>query len=136
MTRKTIIATVAAMTLSSAVLAGPALAGGSVSFTYTPTNAKDAQMLKMGLSIYSIYQYSQANGGGITQKGIMNAAGLGQNGSGNLGVIYQKGNGNTGTLQQNGNNNSYGIFQFGNGGNTAVTQNGNGQSGITIQGSW
>ena len=136
MTRKTLIATLAAATLSSALLVGPAAAGGSISFTYTPTNAQDAQALKMGLTIYSMYQYSQANGGGITQKGLMNAAGLGQNGSGNLGVIYQNGIGNTGTLQQNGNNNAYGIFQFGHGGNTAVTQNGNGQTGITVQGSW
>jgi hypothetical protein len=139
MTRTAIALSVAAaLTASVAVVApiAPAHAGGSVSYTYVPKTAKEAQMLSTGLRLYSLYQYSQANGGHITQQGAANAAGLGQSGQGNLGVIYQKGSGNTGTLQQNGNYNTYGIFQFGNGGNTNVVQNGNGQAGITFQGNW
>ncbi len=139
MTRTAIaLGVAAALTASAAVVApvAPAHAGGSVSYTYVPKNAKEAKALSTGLKLFSIYQYSQANGGHITQQGIANAAGLSQNGQGNLGVIYQKGNSNTGTLTQNGNANSYGIFQFGSGGSTAVTQNGNGQAGITFQGSW
>ena len=136
MIRTTLIATVAAAAIASGAFVAPASAGGSVSFTYTPTTPQDARALKTGLALYSIYETAKANGGVITQKGLGNLAGLGQNGSGNLGVIYQHGNGQSATLQQNGNNNAYGIFQFGQGGNTNVVQNGNGQAGITIQSSW
>jgi hypothetical protein len=139
MTRTTIaLSLAAALTATAAVVApiAPVQAGGSASYTYVPPTAKQAQMLSTGLRLYSMYQYSQANGGHITQQGVANAAGLGQSGAGNLGVIYQKGSNNTGTLQQTGNYNTYGIFQFGSGGNANVVQSGNGQAGVTIQGNW
>jgi len=136
MTRTTFLASFTAALIATAALVAPAHAGGSFSYTYVPQTQKETRMLQTGLRLYSLYQYSQANGGVITQQGLANAAGLSQSGSGNLGVIYQKGSNNTGTLTQTGNYNAYGIFQFGNGGNTNVVQSGNGQAGITFQGTW
>jgi curlin associated repeat protein len=135
-TRTALIATAAAAAIASAGFVQPAAAGGSVSYTYVPQTPKQAQMLSNGLRLYSMYQYSRANGGVINQQGLANSAGLSQSGSGNLGVIYQRGSNQAATLTQTGNNNTYGIFQFGNGGSANVAQTGNGQAGITIQRSW
>lgn len=134
-TLKTIMASLVAVTIGSAVMTGPAAAGGSISFDIVPTNAQDAQALKAGLQIYSIVNQVQ-NGASIKQIGMNNLAGIGQTGSGNLGVVHQNGNGHSGTLQQNGNDNAYGVFQFGENTDANVVQNGNGQAGATIQFGW
>jgi hypothetical protein len=138
MIRNSLIASAVAATIASTglVAASPALAGGSVSYTYTPTTPQQALALQRGLQMYSYYSAAKANGGVIRQYGTGNIAGLGQSGSGNLGVIYQQGSNHSATLTQTGNNNTYGIFQFGNGGSTNVAQTGNGQVGVTFQRSW
>lgn len=134
-TTRTLIASLAAVMIGSAVLAAPAAAGGSISINYTPKNAKEATALQAGLQIYGIVN-AVKGGASIKQIGINNLAGLGQNGSGNLGIIHQEGKGHAGTLQQNGNANAYGIFQFGKGTNANVVQNGNGKTGATFAFGW
>jgi len=138
MTRKTLnilAAGLVAFSMGAVATAAPAHAGGQVSITYNPKNAKDEKALKTGLALYSLFN-NVKNSGSIKQKGNNNSAGLGQNGKGNSGVIHQEGNGHNGTLQQNGNNNSYGLFQFGKNTNGNVTQNGNGRTGATVQFGW
>jgi hypothetical protein len=131
---KTLIASVVAVMIGAAPLATPAAAGGSLSITYAPRDARHAQALETGLLIYGAV--NQIKNGGIKQKGKNNMAGLGQNGSGNFGVVHQEGNGHHGTLQQNGNGNAYGLFQFGKHTNADVVQNGNGKVGTTFQFGW
>jgi hypothetical protein len=138
MTRKTLkiaLASVAAVMIGSAALTGPAAAGGSVSITYTPTNAKDAHNLETGLEIYALVN-AVKHGASIKQLGMNNLAGIGQNGQGNLGIIHQQGKGHAATLQQNGNDNAYGIFQFGKNTDAHVAQNGNGEVGTTVEFGW
>ena len=139
-TPKTVAAGLTALMIGSMAISAPAAAGGSISFTFMPHNAKQTKALKQLKSAHRVVLYSIASamkgGANIKQIGLNNLAGLGQNGSGNLGVIYQKGNGNGATLQQNGNDNSYGIFQFGKGSRAQVVQNGYGQSGATFQFGW
>ena len=124
-----------ALMIGSAVLTAPATAGGSISLTYAPQDAKQARALQTGLLVYGIVNAAQ-RGASIKQIGTNNLAGLAQNGSGNLGIIHQEGRGHSGTLRQNGNGNSYGIFQFGKGTNADIVQNGSGQTGATIQVGW
>lgn len=138
MTRKilnVLFAGAATLGLAVAGLAPPAEAGGQISFTLTPKNAKQENAMRMGLGIYGIVNAVQ-NGASINQNGFNNTAGLGQNGAGNLGIVHQEGNGHNGTLQQNGNNNAHGLFQFGESTNGHVVQNGNGQVGTTFQFGW
>lgn len=134
-TTKTVMATLLAATIGAVAMTGPAAAGGSISFTLTPKNAEEAQVIQAGLAIYSIVNAVE-NGASIQQLGMNNLAGIGQNGHGNLGIVHQEGNGHAGTLQQNGNSNSYGIFQFGKGTDAHVAQNGNGQTGATFVFGW
>jgi hypothetical protein len=127
MIRKTFIAATLALTTLSGTAA---MAGGVLSFEVNPTNAEEANLIRLGLGIFQI-----ANGGDaaqVIQNGIGNGAGIGQSGVGNQGVVYQEGNGNTGTLSQNGCD-SYGIFQFGNGANANVAQGDGCQTGLLFQ---
>ncbi|MEP6563527.1 MAG: curlin, partial [Mesorhizobium sp.] len=117
-------AALVAGSIGQGVLSLPAFAGGWVSATYAPDNARDAGALSTGLRFYSLYR--GLHGASIRQSGHGNAAGIGQNGRGNLGIIQQRGNGHSATLQQNGNDNAYGIFQFGRNTDANVVQNGNG----------
>jgi major curlin subunit len=133
--RKTLTAALVATAIGSASLAAPAYAGGSLSFTYTPTNAQDAQTLQTGLALYSLFG-GLKKGATIRQYGLNNLAGIGQYGYGNSGLIYQDGTGHAATLNQYGNNNSYGIFQFGKNTNANVSQYGYGQTGATFQFGW
>lgn len=134
MARRT-LKTLAAAALGTAVLAGPAAAGGSLSVSYNPTNAHDARALATGLRLYALFE-GVKNGGRISQDGANNEAGLAQHGSGNLGVVHQKGDGHSGTLRQAGNDNTYGLFQFGRNTDGHVTQTGDGQAGATFQFGW
>ena len=131
---KTAAASLVAMTIATSVLTVPAAAGGSVSISLAPGSAKDAQALRTGLQVYSLY--NGIKNGGIKQRGSGNIAGLLQNGGGNLGIVHQEGNGHNGTVQQNGNGNAYGLFQFGKNTNGHAVQNGNGQTGATFQFGW
>jgi len=120
--------------IATAGMAAPAAAGGSLSITVLPGNAKDAKAMRTALQLYSLH--NGLNSGGIAQRGNGNPAGLGQNGRGNLGVIHQQGYGHQGTLQQNGNGNSYGLFQFGRNTSANVVQYGGGRTGATFQFGW
>lgn len=131
---KTAAASLVALTVATAGLTVPASAGGSVSFHIAPGNARDAQALRAGLQMYSLY--NGIKNGGIKQRGSGNVAGLLQNGGGNLGIVHQDGNGHNGTVQQNGNRNAYGLFQFGRNTSGHAVQNGNGRTGATIQFGW
>lgn len=121
--------------IGTAAFAAPASAGGSFSFTYMPTNSRDAQDLRAGLALYSLFSGIQKSGS-ISQHGVGNRAGLAQHGFGNTGVIHQEGRGHTATLSQNGNDNAYGIFQFGRNTSADVGQYGYGQTGATFQFGW
>jgi hypothetical protein len=127
--------TLAAAALGTAILAGPAAAGGSLSVSYNPTNAQDALTLATALRLYALFE-GVKNGGKISQNGMNNEAGLAQYGSGNLGIVHQEGDGHSGTLQQVGTSNTYGLFQFGQNTDGHVTQTGNGQAGATFQFGW
>lgn len=131
----TIAAALVAATIGTASLTAPALAGGSLAVTYTPTNAHDAQQLQTGLALYSLFKGIKS-GGSIQQYGVGNAAGLGQYGYGNTGLIYQNGTGHQATLNQYGNANAYGVFQFGRNTTANVGQYGNGNTGATFLFGW
>src|SRR5690606_27652001 len=131
---RTLIATSLAALIGTAAFIGPAAAGGSISVSLAPGNAKEEQVMKTGLAIYGIV--NAVKSGSIKQNGNGNAAGLAQLGSGNFGVVHQEGDGHNGTLVQNGNGNAYGIFQFGKNTNANVVQNGNGGTGATFAFGW
>jgi len=135
MTRRALNTLFAGSLAATIAATAPAVAGGSISFSYTPTTAQQAQALQTGFQLYSLFSAVQ-NGANISQYGTNNAAGIGQYGTGNFGVVHQEGTGHIGTLQQNGNYNTYGIFQFGQNTNANVIQNGNGQTGATFQFGW
>lgn len=134
MIRKTLTNTIAAAAIATMAATAPAAAGGSVSFSYVPSDPHEAQQLQTGLALYSLFK--GLSDGSITQNGSGNMAGLAQIGQGNLGVIHQEGNGHNATLDQQGNGNAYGIFQFGENTDAHVGQYGNGQAGITVQAGW
>jgi hypothetical protein len=131
---KTLTAALVAGSIGQAALSAPAYAGGWVSATYAPANARDAGALATGLRVYSLYH--GLRGASIRQSGRRNVAGIGQNGRGNLGIIQQQGNGHSATLRQNGNDNTYGIFQFGRNTDANVVQNGDDGSGATFSYGW
>jgi predicted lipoprotein with Yx(FWY)xxD motif len=116
----------------STAIAAPAMAGGTISFSIDAQNADDANAIRTGLALYSIFKDVKSNGS-ISQNGLNNMAALGQHGSGNVGVIQQDGNDHNAALNQTGNNNSYGIFQTGKGTNGQVSQTGNGLAGLLFQ---
>ncbi|MER9020887.1 curlin [Mesorhizobium sp. M0898] len=131
------------ITLTAALVAGsigqvarsaPAYAGGWVSVTFAPANARDAGALATGLRVYS--KYRGLHGARIRQSGHDNAAGLGRNGRGNLGVIHQEGNGHSAILRQNGNDNACGIFQFERNTEANVVQNGDRGGGAIFSYGW
>lgn len=122
-----------ALTLAaSTALAAPAMAGGTLSFSFNARNADEANAVRGGLALYSIINDVKTNGH-VTQNGLNNAAAMAQSGNGNRGVIHQEGNGHNASLNQRGNGNAYGVFQVGNGANGHVTQTGNGRAGILFQ---
>lgn len=129
--RTTLAATVVAAAIGASA---PAFAGGSISFTYNPSNPQQAQNLSNGLRLYGLIKGIQ--NGGIQQNGMNNLAGLAQYGSGNFGLVHQQGNGHQGTITQAGNGNTYGLFQFGQNTSANVNQYGYGQSGATFQFGW
>ena len=131
---KTVMAGFVVATLGTASMTVPAAAGGSISISVLPSNAKDEQAMRLGLGIYALVQ--GVKNGSIKQHGIGNSAGLAQNGKGNLGIVHQEGRGHNGSVSQNGNGNAYGLFQFGRNTNGHATQNGNGRTGATFQFGW
>jgi minor curlin subunit len=133
-TASTLIASLVVLSIGSAGMTAPAAAGGSVSISVAPSNAKLEKAMRTGLSLYALY--NGIRNGGIRQKGSNNSAGLLQNGSGNLGIVHQQGDGHDGTLQQDGNGNSHGLFQFGRNTSGHIAQNGNGGTGATFQFGW
>jgi len=127
--------TLTAATIAIATLAAPmAIAGGSVSFELNPSNADEANAIRLGLAIYQIAQAAEGNAH-VYQNGNGNGAGIGQSGGYNTGVVHQEGNGHHGTLAQNGCD-SYGIFQFGEGTNANVAQGNGCQTGLLFQFGW
>ncbi|ASY66588.1 hypothetical protein SJ05684_b56060 (plasmid) [Sinorhizobium sojae CCBAU 05684] len=131
----TMMAALAAALIASTALPDPASAGGSVSFSHTPSSDRSVRALRAGLQFYSLYK-GLKNGANIRQRGWNNAAGIAQYGSGNQGIIRQKGSGHSATLRQTGKENAYGIFQFGKNTSANVSQYGNGQAGTTFQFGW
>lgn len=119
---------------ASTALSAPAVAGGSLNFSYTARNAEEAKAIRTGLTLYRVAKDIRANGS-VTQKGVANRAALAQRGRGNVGVIVQRGNNNDASLRQTGNGNSCGIFQFGGGSRADVSQDGNGAACLVIQAS-
>lgn len=128
---KTVAAALAAAVIGVASLTAPAMAGGQVSVSFTPSDPDQQQALGMGLQMFSLFQGLSANGANAYQNGNGNAAGFSQNGSGNHGLIFQEGNGHEGTISQHGNDNNCGLFQFGENTDGECVQNGDGQSSIT-----
>jgi len=134
-TLKTIMASFVAATIGAAALSTPAEAGGQISFTLTPKNAKEEKVMRTGLAIYAIVNAVQ-NGAHIEQNGNNNAAGMVQNGADNFGVVHQDGDGHSGTLTQDGNNNACGVFQFGQNTTVDTTQHGDNGTCATVAIGW
>ncbi len=128
---KTFAAALAAAVIGVAGLSAPAMAGGQVSVSFTPSDPDQQQALGMGLQMFSLFQGLSATGANAYQNGNGNAAGFNQNGSGNHGLVFQEGNGHEGTISQNGNGNNCGLFQFGENTDAECVQNGDGQSSVT-----
>jgi len=128
---KSLFAAAALAVATSAPLA--AEAAGQLSVNIAPSNAQDAQMLRLGLALYALHADIRTNGH-VTQNGVGNAAGIAQ-GSTDRAIIHQEGSGHTGTIEQTGGNNSYGLFQFGQNTDAQITQTG-GQAGLTLQFGW
>ncbi|MDX8531725.1 curlin repeat-containing protein [Mesorhizobium sp. VK25A] len=132
---KLIGATALAVAVGFPLFSGPAQAGGSIGFYFSPRTAQDAEALDLGLRAYSFYN-GLRSGASVRQFGRNNYAGIGQSGGGNLGIIHQEGSGHSATLRQRGNDNSYGIFEFGRNTDTSVVQAGDGQSGAALLFGW
>jgi len=127
--------TLTAAALALTTLAAPmASAGGSVSFEVNPSNADEANAIRLGLAIYQIARAAEGDAH-VYQNGNGNGAGIGQSGGYNQGIVHQEGNGHHGTLAQNGCD-SYGIFQFGEGTNANVAQGNGCQTGMLFQFGW
>lgn len=133
MIRRSLATTLAAFAMFSAV-ATPAAAGGSFSISILPGSERDAQMLRGGMQLYSMYK--DIRGAGITQRGRGNSAGVAQDGRGNLGIVHQEGRGHNGTISQRGDNNAHALFQFGRNTSANIDQRGHGQTGATFQWGW
>lgn len=124
--------TLTALILAAATaMTAPAIAGGSIAFTYSAKNADEAQAINAGLTMYQIINDVKTNGH-ISQNGANNIAALMQGGTGNVGVIHQEGDDHQASLTQTGNDQSCGIFQFGNGASNNVTQTADGAACISI----
>ncbi|MER8476075.1 curlin [Mesorhizobium sp. M1163] len=119
----TLTAALVAGSIGQVALSAPAYAGGWVSVTFAPANARDAGALATGLRVYSKYRG-------------LHGARIRQSGRGNLGIIHQEGNGHSAILRQNGNDNAYGIFQFGRNTEANVVQNGDGGGGAIFSYGW
>lgn len=120
-----------ASALTVAALSAPALAGGQVSLTVTPTDPEAAQAMRTGIGLVSIFQ-GLSQDGGISQNGMNNMAGLFQNGSNNQGLLIQDGNNQNGQIIQNGDNNSCALIQLGEGTDGQCVQNGD-ETSATVQ---
>jgi len=128
------LALAAAIATSVALPMAPAMAGGQFSINFAPSNAEEADALRLGLAFYALAQDIDANGH-VTQHGVNNAAGIYQGGPNNQAILHQEGSGHSGSISQTGGNNSYGLFQFGENTNGHVQQTG-GQTGLTLQFGW
>jgi len=120
---------------ASAVLVGPAVAGGSISLSLNPQNEQQARLVQTGLAIYALTQGIEGSAS-VRQKGKRNNGAIRQSGGGNLGIVHQDGKGHRGSLDQAGNGNAFGLFQFGKRTDAAVNQRGNGNAGAVFQWGW
>lgn len=111
-----------------------ASAGSQISISFTPSNARDAQLLRLGLAAYALHENIDANGH-VTQSGARNAAAIAQGGPDNRAILRQEGTDHSGSITQTGGNNAYGLFQYGTGTSAHAYQNG-GQSGLTFVYGW
>jgi Curlin associated repeat len=118
----------AVLLVSLAPLAAPA---DTLSYTWTPRTAEEADALRAGLMLYSLHNELQ-NGGTVEGWGREHLAALTQPGSANWGAIVQDGNGHSASLTQTGGGNAHAIIQAGEGATAGVTQTG-GEAGITVQ---
>jgi hypothetical protein len=106
-------------------------AAETLSYTWTPRTAQEAEAIRLGLALYGLRQEIRS-GGSIRQWGRDNAAALLQSGEGNWGVIRQRGDGHRATLDQQGGGNAHAVLQAGEGAEATVTQTGR-EVGVTIQ---
>jgi len=119
--------------VTSLPLATPAEAG-QVTFRIKP-RGQDAQALRTGLALYSIFQGFK-NRARVVQNGNGNAGGVAQNGTGNGALLVQDGNGQTGAITQTGNGNGCALLQFGRKTSGSCNQSGNGGLDLILQGGW
>lgn len=110
----------------------PVAAGAeTLSATWAPRTARQADALRTGLALYSLRE-GLRNGGTVRQWGRDNLAALSQSGTGNWGGVVQRGRGHSATLEQSGTGNAHAILQAGRGAEAAVSQRG-GEIGLTLQ---
>lgn len=125
-----------ALSAGSTLPMAPVHAGssGQISINLAPSNADEAQALRLGLAFFALAQDIDANGH-VTQHGVNNAAGIYQGGPNNQAIIHQEGCNHDGSITQTGGNNAHGLFQFGCNTSGHVEQTG-GQTGLTFQFGW
>lgn len=103
----------------------------TLSTTWTPQTARQADALRAGLALHAL-RNDLRNGGTVRQWGRDNRAALRQSDSGNWGAIVQRGSGHTATLDQTGAGNAHAIVQAGRSAEAHVAQGG-GEIGVTLQ---
>jgi hypothetical protein len=121
---------------SALAVASPALADRSLTLTWAPANAREAQALGLALGIYALSRDIQGSGE-VRQTGSGNAAALLQQGApGSFGLIRQQGHGHQATLTQTAPGQSYAIIQRGQGTTANIVQTAPGAGGITLLYGW
>jgi hypothetical protein len=120
--------------LLALALATPAAADRSVSLTWEPRNAREAQAFQLALGLYALSREIRGSGE-IRQTGQGNAAVLIQQG-GSFGIIRQQGDGHQAVFDQRAQGQAYAIIQRGTGTQAQVVQTRPGATGLTLQYGW
>jgi hypothetical protein len=108
---------------------------GQLSVTISPSNEREAVLLELGITLYSLHR-DQSSLGDVRQAGTNNRALLLQSGRQNTGVIRQRGSGHVATLRQQGSGRAFAIIQSGRGTEAHIDQSTVSVPGILIQHGW
>lgn len=111
------------------ILAGwPACSNAeTVTFTWTPETEDEAQTLRLGLALHSLW-----NDVHVQQSGQEHTARISQSGHANQATVVQRGRRHTATVVQSEGGNALLLFQIGRGGLAEIGQAG-GAAGVAVQ---
>lgn len=103
---------------ASTALAAPAMAGGTITFGYSAKNQDEANLMRLGMAIYTLGKDHHDNGQ-ITEGGVRNAVDW-VNPNTNTAYTEQNGNNHNGSMTMNGGGTKCALIQHGNGANNHV----------------